>query len=205
MVPWRLLPPTGANPPLSSSHLTILWPPFPRHRACTLYHSFHGPFSPWCRLNDSFLCLVCLVRPCWTSCRLWMVATSGPTRTSSPPPHSDGPCVRYTTRVTISLTQDNNVLSQAIATRSANHLLQPTPTHPPLLPLPSSSGCCPRMLLGGFLSCLASSCLVRPFAMGALLTGAELSVHKEGKVNPLPSHITQPPPLLHSPPSPSLQ
>lgn len=37
------------------------------------------------------------------------------------------------------------------------------------------------MLLGCVLSGLASSCLVRPFALGALLTGASLAVYKEGK------------------------
>ena len=46
-------------------------------------------------------------------------------------------------------------------------------------------GCCccsSRLMLGSCLVCLSETCLVRPFARGALLTGASLKVHKEGNV-----------------------
>jgi len=41
---------------------------------------------------------------------------------------------------------------------------------------------CPGCGLRGCLTCISHSCLIRPFVMGALLTGARLAVHKEGNV-----------------------
>lgn len=42
--------------------------------------------------------------------------------------------------------------------------------------------CCSTCGFGGCLTCLARSCLIKPFVMGALLTGARVQVYKEGNV-----------------------
>ncbi|KAM3573109.1 hypothetical protein VYU27_004920 [Nannochloropsis oceanica] len=41
---------------------------------------------------------------------------------------------------------------------------------------------CPACGLRGCLTCMSHSCLIKPLVMGALLTGAQLAVHKEGNV-----------------------